>query len=361
MSNRIRVRAHLDQFDLDVDFSFPETGVTALFGRSGSGKTTLLKTIAGFYHFDETEIVIRGSVFQDQNVFIKPHQRRVGYVFQDANLFEHLNVQGNLDYAIKRNPFFKKEMCEHVVNFLNLSPLLKQMPLTLSGGEKQRVAIARALLTSPCLLLMDEPLSALDRESKNEILPFLERLYEEMKIPVIFISHDTDEVERLADHMMIMDKGRIIASGGLADILSRPDLFIAKGLKTASIIEGHVLQYDEEDHLTSITVSGGVMHVLGQVGQGGQYKRLRIAATVISLSDTMPSQTTILNILPGLIDQIVQLDRGRVNIVLSLGGDINSKIIARISMRSLRRFDFQVGQEVFAQIKGVSVLERRIT
>jgi molybdate transport system ATP-binding protein len=359
MGTYIRIQDKIDDFKIDVDFKIDDTGVTALFGQSGSGKTTILRALAGLHKFKNALIEIDGQVVQDQDVFIPAYERNVGYVFQEASLFDHLSVKGNLEFASKRNKSKVPIPFDEIVSFLGLSEFLNQSVHKLSGGQKQRVAIARALLSSPRLLLMDEPLSALDRASKNDIIPYLERLYDEMGIPVIFISHDTDEVERLADHMIVLQKGRVLDQGPLHDVLTNPDLFISKAIKTATVVEGMVHSFHEEDQVSCLSVGDQMIWVTGKAGDVGQHKRLRIAATDVSLAVEKPSQTSILNILKAEICHISKVDEARMNVLLKIGQNYGPKIIARISKKSLNAFNFQIGQQVYAQIKGVSVVERR--
>ncbi|MDP2805984.1 MAG: molybdenum ABC transporter ATP-binding protein, partial [Gallionellaceae bacterium] len=209
-------KMQLDRFALDASFAAPAVGVTALFGPSGSGKTTLLRCIAGLERVAGT-LHVNGEIWQDEKTFLPIHKRPLGYVFQEASLFPHLSVRANLEYGYKRiAPDERKVHLEQVVEWLGLSHLIdRNNPTQLSGGERQRVAIARALLTSPRILLMDEPLSALDATSKQDILPYLERLHRELNIPVLYVSHALDEVTRLADHLVLLEKGRVIASGEL--------------------------------------------------------------------------------------------------------------------------------------------------
>jgi len=351
--------AMLDDFDLDVAFDIPAHGVTALFGQSGCGKTTVLRCLAGLQYIENGYLRIGNQIWQDEKTFLPAHKRAVGYVFQEANLFDHLSVQGNLQFGLKRTKNHKGEKFDDVVHLLGLRDLLERHPHNLSGGERQRVAIARALLSAPDILLMDEPLSALDRFSKDEIIPYLEKLSDVLSIPIVFISHDTDEVERLADHMVLMERGRIRANAPLLDVLCDPTLFIAKSAKTASILQGCITSFDTQDHLSTLDIGGADLCVPGVVGQVGDLCRLRIAATDVSLAVEKPSKTTILNVLEARIEDIHMIDGAQVNIVLSIGMHKRGVLIARITKRSLKSFGFQVGQPVYAQVKGVSMVERR--
>lgn len=352
-----RFKGQLDQFQLDVDFTIPSIGVTALFGQSGCGKTTVLRCLAGLERVDDGDLHINGEVWQDRSRFVKPHHRPVGYVFQDANLFDHLDVKGNLLFGHKRS--LKKRdgtSFEDVVRLMGLSALVDRPVQMLSGGERQRVAIGRALLSNPKILLMDEPLSALDRFAKEEIIPYLQKMHEALSIPIIYISHDSEEVERLADHLILMEKGKIVKSGPLLDMLSDPKLFIAKSSKTASVLEAEIKSFDDKDQLTRLQLSDKAFYVPGYVGAIGEKRRVRIVATDVSLALDKPSKTTILNVFSSKILEIAAIDEARYNVVLELG---TGKLIARISKRSLNHFGFQIGQTVYAQVKAVSMVERR--
>ena len=222
-------------FTLDVDLDLPGRGVTALFGHSGSGKTALLRCIAGLERANSGFLAVNGRVWQDdsQRVYLPTYQRPLGYVFQEASLFPHLNVRRNLEYGMKRVPASERRASlEQAISLLGIGNLLTQLPDTLSGGERQRVAIARALAVSPQLLLMDEPLAALDQARKQEILPYLEQLHGELNIPILYVSHAADEVARLADHIVVMEAGKVLANGPLSDTLSRLDLPLRLGGKT---------------------------------------------------------------------------------------------------------------------------------
>lgn len=247
----IQARFRLDyaDFSLDVDLQLPGRGVTALFGHSGSGKTTLLRCVAGLERSDQGELTVNGERWQNsaQNLFVPPHRRPIGYVFQEANLFTHLSVRRNLEFGMRRVPAPQRRVAlEQAVELLGIDHLLERMPDRLSGGERQRVGIARALLTSPRLLLMDEPLAALDLKRKSEILPYLERLHDELDIPVLYVSHSPDEVARLADHVVLLEQGRAIAQGELRETLARLDLPTAFSDDAGVVIEGEIAGHDAE-------------------------------------------------------------------------------------------------------------------
>ncbi|MCS5590626.1 MAG: molybdenum ABC transporter ATP-binding protein, partial [Candidatus Thioglobus sp.] len=216
-----KLNIRLGHFILDTDFSIPDKGITVVFGPSGSGKTSLLRAIAGLERGDGGFLKIGNSIWQDGENFVPPHKRSVGYVFQDASLFDHLNVQGNLDYGINRSSSTEKDFIESIINLLDIKPLLDRATVQLSGGEKQRVAIARALAVKPHILLMDEPLSALDLKRKQEILPYLDSLHDELDIPLIYVTHSPDEASRLADHLVLLEEGCVVGSGAIDKMLTR--------------------------------------------------------------------------------------------------------------------------------------------
>lgn len=353
----------LDQFDLTVEFKLPARGVTALFGRSGCGKTTVLRYLAGLSQADNGYLSVKGQVWQDDDHFLPTYKRPVGFVFQDASLFPHLSVDENLTFGQKRTTEKARERTniiskDNLVELLGLGDLLDRSTHHLSGGERQRVAIGRALLSGPELLLMDEPLAALDRFSKNEIIPYLDLLFKTLDIPMIFVSHDTEEVERLADHMILIDRGKVVSTGPLSEVLSDPSLFIAEGPKTSSVIAVEVMSFSKSDRITEVRTEGGSLQIPGELGDVGSKHRISIAANDVSLAKEQPSETTILNVLPARILGIHLLDDARCNLLLSIGhqNEDGARFLARITQRSLRKFDFTVGQNIYAQVKCVSMV-----
>jgi len=353
------IKAHfklqLESFLLDVSFSAPDVGVTALFGPSGSGKTTLLRCIAGLERAAGA-LHVNGATWQDQTTFMPTHQRPLGYVFQEASLFPHLSVRANLEYGLKRiAPTERKVPLEQVVEWLGLGRLIERGdPAKLSGGERQRVAIGRALLTSPRILLMDEPLSALDTSSKQEILPYLERLHRELKIPVLYVSHALDEVARLADHLVLLEQGRVIASGALQETLARLDLPIAHFDDAGAVIEAEIAYHDEKYHLSKLNFPGGSLWV-GQVNQlPGSAVRARVLARDVSIATQAPQGTSISNILNARIEEI--RDEGPDKVIVRMAvGDANM-LLSRITRRSRDHLGLIVGMYVCAQVKSVALM-----
>jgi molybdate transport system ATP-binding protein len=348
-------KLQLESFVLDAAFSAPAVGVTALFGPSGSGKTTLLRCIAGLERATGT-LHVNGDTWQDETIFEPVHKRPLGYVFQEASLFPHLSVRANLEYGLKRIPRSERKVpLEQVVEWLGLERLIERgNPARLSGGERQRVAIGRALLTSPRILLMDEPLSALDTNSKQEILPYLERLHRDLEIPVLYVSHAMDEVARLADHLVLLDQGRVMASGALGETLARLDLPTAHFDDAGAVIEAAVAQHDETYHLTRLDFSGGSLWV-GQVQQPfGSKVRARVLARDVSIATQQPHGSSITNILHARIAEI--RDEGPDKVIVRLAVGESHVLLSRITRRSRDLLKLSVGMDVFAQVKSVALM-----
>lgn len=335
----------LGAFALDAGFEAPP-GVTALFGPSGSGKTTILRAIAGLTRLAGT-VRLGETTWQEGRTFVPPHRRPLGYVFQEPSLFPHLSVRRNLDFGRAAAVDF-----DDAVAMLGLAPLIERDPKTLSGGERQRVALGRALLTAPQLLLLDEPMSALDRDAKAEILPYLETLCRYAAMPVILVSHDIAEVERLADRMVLLREGRVVEAGPLNTVLTG-DENLWRRRDAAAVIAAQLSGYDPVDDLSSLTVGGQTLLVAGRAGVAGDRVRLRIAARDVSLAVEKPSQTTILNCLSVEIAAIAPLEGAEAAVTLRLAGQT---LLARVTRRSLRTLALAPGQKVFAQVKGVSLV-----
>jgi molybdate transport system ATP-binding protein len=339
----------LGDFALDVSLQLPGRGVTAIFGPSGSGKTTLLRSIAGLERESSRlggYLAVNGDVWQDEakGIFKPVHSRSLGYVFQAANLFSHLTVQGNLDYGMRRVPLAERKVSfTQATELLGIEKLLHRQPDTLSGGERQRVAIARALATSPQLLLMDEPLAALDVQRKAEVLPYLERLHTELAIPVIYVSHAPDEVARLADHLVLLDAGRVLASGPTRELMTRLDLPLAHGDAAAAIINAVVTRVEPDYHLSHAEFVGGQISLLSPNLQVGQRVRVRIQARDVSLTLERQQGTSVLNIFAANVLVISPDSPGQVMVALDAGG---STILARITQKSLETLQLQPGSPV---------------
>ncbi|MDR2863312.1 MAG: molybdenum ABC transporter ATP-binding protein [Puniceicoccales bacterium] len=355
---RARLCREYAGFSLDVDLTLPGRGVTALFGHSGSGKTTCLRLIAGLERSSGVRLEVNGEIWQDDSrgIFVPVHRRAFGYVFQDAALFPHLTVAQNLAYGKKRRaPDAVDDGA--LVALLGIGHLLARRPQTLSGGERQRVAVARALLAAPRLLLMDEPLAALDLARKAEILPYLERLCDTLEIPVIYVSHSPEEVMRLADHLVLLESGRVVADGPLADTISRLDLPAGFFDDTSVLIEGEIASYDSEYHLGALRFSGGELSIPVPDGgsQIGRKLRVRIKAGDISLTLERATATSISNILAVTVAEVVQSSVPG-HVLVGLVADGGSRFAARITRRSCERLGLCPGLRVWAQIKAVAVV-----
>ena len=355
-----RIKAALKQalgsFSLDVALDLPGRGVTAIFGPSGSGKTTLLRSIAGLEHARGGYLSVNGEVWQDdsRSIFMPVYQRPLGYVFQEASLFSHLTVQRNLDYGRRRVPADAHRVSlAQIIALLGIDDLLQRQSDTLSGGERQRVAIARALATSPQLLLMDEPLASLDGQRKADILPYLERLVAELDIPVLYVSHAPDEVARLADHLVLLDAGRVLASGPTRELMTRLDLPLAHGDSAAAIIDARVTRVEAAYHLSHAEFSGGSISLLNPSLKVGQRVRVRIQARDVSITLERQQGTSVQNIFAVTVTSLSPDSPGQ----LMLGLDANgSTLLARITRKSADALGLVPGSQVFAQIKGVAVL-----
>jgi molybdate transport system ATP-binding protein len=352
---RTRFKLEFASFALDVDLELPGRGVTALFGHSGSGKTTLLRCIAGLERAPGGELSVNGAVWQGVDIFMPPHRRPLGYVFQEASLFSHLSVRRNLEYGMKRVPSpLRRGGLEASIELLGIGPLLERATDGLSGGERQRVAIARALAVSPELLLLDEPLASLDLARKQEILPYLERLHDDLDTPVLYVSHAPDEVARLADHVVLLENGRVVAQGGLQATLSRLDLAPAFADDMGVVIEATIGEHDDSDHLTRIDFQGGSVHVSRCTEAPGSRMRFRIQARDVSLATQRPERTSILNVFQTRVVEIADATvPGQVLVKLDVGG---TPLIARISGRSRKELRIEPGSAVWAQVKSVAVL-----
>ncbi len=351
----VRLRNRLGDFDLDVAFDAPAKGVTALFGRSGSGKTSVLRAVAGLVRAAEGRVVVNGEAWQEGSHFVPTHRRPLGYVFQEASLFPHLSVKRNLEYGLRRVPETERQIPFHdVVELLGISALLKRATGRLSGGERQRVAIARALLTSPRLLLMDEPLSALDHAAKQAILPYLERLHDEFAIPSLYVSHDPNEVARLADHMVVLEGGRVSAQGEAAALLTRLDLPLSGYDDASALLEGIVSSHDFSYHLTWISLQGNRIAVSREDLPVGRHARVRIQARDVSLSLRAHADTSILNILPARVIDTHDINKTQTLVRLEL--EDCQTLLSRITRRSAMGMGIHEGMALYAQVKSVALL-----
>ncbi|KAF2407250.1 molybdate transport system ATP-binding protein [Pseudomonas antarctica] len=355
----VRLQLNYASFALEVDLSLPGRGVTALYGHSGSGKTTCLRCIAGLERAKDGVVQINDEVWQDSRnaVFVPPHKRAVGYVFQEASLFAHLSVRANLEFGLKRIPRkLRRVDMAQATELLGIGHLLDRHPQHLSGGERQRIGIARALLTSPRLLLMDEPLAALDSQRKSEILPYLERLHDELDIPVLYVSHAQDEVARLADHIVLLSDGKALASGPIGETLARLDLPLALGDDAGVVINGTVSAYDEHYQLLTLRLPDSplLIRVAHTPLLLGKQLRVKVQARDVSLSLQAQEASSILNRLPVTVTEEISADNNaHVLVRLDAGG---TPLLARITRFSRDQLQLHPGQTLWAQIKAVAVL-----
>jgi len=355
-ASTIQTRFKLDKgsFILDVDITIPAQGVTALLGPSGCGKTTLLRAIAGLDICHDGFLKVGDMTWQSTDTIVPPHKRALGYVFQEASLFSHLNVRGNVEYGLNRVPSIQRKISlDRAIALLGIESLLERKVDRLSGGERQRVAIARALAVSPSILLMDEPLAALDIERKQEIMPYLESLHNELDIPVIYVSHSPDEVAQLADHLVLMEAGKIQASGPVDEVMTRLDLPLAHGADAEALIEAAVAEHDEEYNLTYLDFPGGRFTVAHKALPIGHTARLRVAARDVSLTLEHQSSTSILNIFPAVIEEITPEGKSQVTVRLIAGG---VPLLSRITRKSAALLELAPGKSVYAQAKSVALL-----
>jgi len=359
MQNPITARFNLDygEFSLDVDLALPGSGITVLFGPSGSGKTSLLRCVAGLQRAGSGYLRIGDEVWQDsaQSMFVPTYQRDLGYVFQEANLFPHLTVAGNLQFGVKR---LRRQKANgdmaHVIELLGIGHLLQRMPGGLSGGERQRVAIARALALNPKILLMDEPLSALDEQRKREILPYLIDLHKELRMPVLYVTHSRHEAAQLADHMVVLEKGRVQAAGPLVHTLSRLDLPLALDKQAAVVWPVTLVSHEPDYHLSHVGFDGGELCVpLVEAPVGSEF-RLQMNASDISIALERPVATSILNVLPATVTGLSDAVDGQNVVALNVG---QQALLARITRKSLLALRLRVGMSVYVQIKGSSILK----
>jgi len=355
--NRIAARFHLQRpgFLLDVDLDLPGHGVIAVFGHSGSGKTTLLRCMAGLERKASGRLSVAGETWQDSDRFLPAYRRKLGYVFQEASLFPHLSVRGNLQYGLKRAVNGGRAISlDQVIDLLGISPLLERRPEGLSGGERHRVAIARALTVNPQILLMDEPLAGLDMARKQEILPYLERLRDELAIPILYVSHSPDEVARLADHIVVLEGGRAVVGGPLGETLARLDLPIQLGEDVGVVIDAVIGARDEPWHLIRADFPGGELWTRDTGLPIGHHTRVRILARDVSLSHERQHQTSIVNLLPAVVTAIA--DDYHPALALVRVDAAGTAILSRVTKRSAAALKLNPGRPVWLQVKAVALI-----
>jgi molybdate transport system ATP-binding protein len=351
----VTVEHRLGDFTLDAAFD-SEAGLTALFGRSGAGKTTLVNAIAGLIRPARGRIALDGETLTDteRGVFVPSHRRHIGYVFQEGRLFPHLNVRQNLLYGrwfAPRGHGGRGEI-EHVIDLLGLGALLSRRPANLSGGEKQRVAIGRALLARPRLLVMDEPLASLDEARKGEILPYIERLRDDIGTPIVYVSHSIPEVTRLATTMVLMSDGRVVATGPTASVMGRLDLFPLTGRAEAgALLNTRITEHDLTFGLTTLRAAAGDLRVPRLDLPLGATLRVRIRARDVMIALHPPEGLSALNVLPGTVAELGQGDGPILDLRLDCAGEA---LIARLTRRSIERLGLEPGKPVYAVIKSIA-------
>lgn len=353
MTIAVDIAASAGDFQLQAKFALPESGISAIFGPSGAGKTTLLRALAGLQHATGN-IQIGGSVWLNAGRNLPVHEREIGFVFQHTNLFSHLSVRGNLEYACSRATSSNHRVTmDQAIELLALKDFLERDTAKLSGGERQRIAIARALLSSPKLLLLDEPLAALDQNRKNEVLALLKRLHTELDLPILYVSHALGEIARIADQLLLLNDGKITASGPIQEMLTRLDLPLSRDIAGGGIINAEIVKIDHDYALTHVKFSGGMLMLPGEIGRIGQSLRLQILARDVSLSLEKATATSILNILPATIVAI-EADTAAQSIVRLDIGDV--PLLARITRKSADELQLQPGLALYAQVKTVALV-----
>ena len=341
-------------FRLELDCQLPARGITAIYGPSGSGKSTLLDCIAGLRQASSGSLVrFEQQSWQEGEHFTPAWQRPISYVFQDARLFPHLSVRQNLDYGRRRRQQQAGIAVEQVTAWLELEQLLERFPAALSAGQKQRVAIGRALLCAPRLLLLDEPLANLDHAASQQCMQYLQRLEQELDLPMLYVSHDIEEVSQMADHLVLLEHGRMVEQGSLLELCGRLDTRLSREEQAAAILVGTITGHDDTFGLTELDVEGQRLYVGQLQGSAGQGRRLRIPARDVSVCRQRPHQTSILNILPVTLEQIEENDGARVLLRLALG---SQHLLARITRKSATELQLRQGDTLFAQIKSAALL-----
>ena len=362
-SIHLQIKMSRAAFKLDVNLHLPGQGISAIFGPSGSGKTTLLRAVAGLEKNQDGCIQIGANIWQDsqRGIYLPTWQRSLGYVFQESSLLPHLNVTENLNFGLKRalktmgsTPSQASKALHASIELLGIGSLLQRMPNELSGGERQRVAIARAIAMQPQLLLMDEPLASLDAARRQEIFPWLSKLRDELKMPMLYVTHSAEEVTRLADHLVVLDKGQVKAQGPVGEVLTQVVNPVVVGEDAGALIEGCVGAVDSQWHLSRIDFEGGRVWMRDAGLPVGKAVRIRILARDVSLATTEPQNTSIQNQLRGSIQSITpDAHPSQVMVVLKCGTE---EVLARVTKRAVDELALQVGQSVWAQVKSVALV-----
>jgi molybdate transport system ATP-binding protein len=352
---QIQTRIRRGEFTLDVNIQAPSSGVLALFGRSGSGKTTLVQALAGLLRSDHARIVIGDTVFEDTSTreFVAPERRQIGYVFQDARLFPHLGVAGNLQFGQRRAQLKPdSRLWDHVIALLGLEALLRRRVHQLSGGERQRVALGRALLMQPRMLIMDEPLASIDRARRNEVLPYLERLRDEFALPIVYVSHDFDEVLRLADHVVLLEQGRVIAQGDISTMSLDPHLRQIVGSDAiGAVLDGEVDSVSS-DGLAIVRVGGARLSVNKPQVRAGSRVRVQLLARDLILAIEPPRGLSVRNVIEGRVIDLSHDDDDTDLVRVDIG---QAEVMARVTHAATQDLTLRSGRQVWVLVKAVSV------
>lgn len=351
MNNSIHARFLIKRagFTLDADLKIANRGVTALYGHSGSGKTTILRCIAGLERAPEGFLCVNGTIWQNSNYFLPTYKRPLGYVFQEACLFPHLTVKGNLSFGMKRVRGASEASLKKAIELLGISHLLDRKPGGLSGGEKQRVAIARAVAINPSILLMDEPLASLDIQRKKEVIPYLKKLHNELDIPFVYVSHHPDEVAQLADNLIVIENGSVIADGPIEQVLARVDMPLRIGEDAGVVLDASVAEIDNTWHLCRMEFAGGSVWSRDTGISVGEKVRIRILARDVSISKGPLDQISIQNSLQGSIDALGDDEHPGLALVRVKIGE--SFILSRVSQRAVSVLQLKSGDPVWVHVK----------
>lgn len=352
MTLQLHCQVSRGDFNLDVELTFPDREVTALFGASGSGKTSILRIIAGLDHEPGVSVFFNGETWQDSQIFVPAHQRRVGYVFQHLNLFPNMTADRNLTYAEQRSHSSTGLSRQEIIDVLEISNLLHKYPEQLSGGEQQRVAIARSLLSHPALLLMDEPLGSIDQSAKARILPYLQRIHQMLDIPAIFVSHSLDEVLYLADRVVEISDGRVLQEVDVINFATSEGA--TTGGDAAAIVSCRVRDHDDKYHLTHLELEGQPLIVSAPEFDIDDQVRVKIPARDVSITRERAVSSSILNVIECLVESITSTSNEPGALVRLRTG--NQVLMARVTRKSIDDLSLKEGDHVFAQIKGVALM-----
>jgi len=355
--NRIQLSLRRAQFSLQLDVQLPDQGITVILGSSGAGKTSLLRCVAGLDRADQARIEMGGVLWQDdqQGVFVPTWQRALGYVFQEASLLPHLTVKQNLTYGLKRiGSRTPMHSLAQAIELLGIGHLLERTPAGLSGGERQRVALARALASQPRILLLDEPMASLDAARRQEILPWLEKMRDELHLPMLYVTHAANEAARLGAHMLVLEHGRVQAQGTVSEVFANIDQALGAGEDMGALLQGTLVERHADWHLCRIAFDGGELWLRDSGLALGQSVRMRLLARDVSVATVAPQHTSIQNLLSAVIEAVADDDHpSQVLVRLRVGP---SAVLSRITQRAWAQLGLQVGQQVFLQVKTVALV-----